>query len=200
MKLAKFGYILYLTLQSNWSISQCNTSPEFSEKLKTYDMIAATHPFFNGRFFNEYDTSILNLDLKLLEAEINLINAIKSDLDFVFATDITPPYSYLPYIIMHNEFWNNDSLNFLNKHPELSDIGEILLKLHSDYSKLLSAKSRNSYYRKALNFFNQEIGKVYLFTDDNNAMRIKVNFKKRLFNYSNFEIYVIAKYSCGYIF
>ena len=101
---------------------------------------------------------------------------------------------------MHNEFWNNDSLNFLNKHPELSDIGEILLKLHSDYSKLLSAKSRNSYYRKALNFFNQEIGKVYLFTDDNNAMRIKVNFKKRLFNYSNFEIYVIAKYSCGYIF
>lgn len=200
MKLSNFVRTIYLSLWSISAFAQCETSQNFSDAFKKYNEITKSHPFFRGCFMNEYDTQILRMDLYLIEAEIDLIHAINSEMDFVQIMSLVQPNSFLPYLILNNQFWNENSLNIFQMHPELSHLNNILIKIHGRYFELLKLISSSTYHKKAIHFVNHEIRKVRDYSDTQKTFATKWVLRKQLCDYSNFELFVIHKFSKGNAF
>lgn len=200
MKL-KFILITMLIHYSDFVTSQCETTSEFSKKLEVYNLKLEAHPIYRGEFLNEFSTERLKASLNLLKAQIDLMKSVNTEIDFIYASSVPSPESIIPFEIMSNQFWRKNSSQFiLEIHPEFINIYKLIKSIHEYYNIFLKIKSKNIFITNGMIFFNNELRVVKVHSEDNYAINIIIHFKNKIIDYSNFELFEIEYFSCGFKF
>lgn len=186
MKKSIILIIVMAVLPLKYTSAQCGNSPEFLKNLADYHKLYA-----HGDTSYASSAESLKVDIEGIKRAIKTLESVKTEEDYATLLPIWPFSGIEDETKIDWRFTSGDSSYWTFKHGDYT--------LHKEINRLynvyLEKLSKNLFTVKALAFINDESKTISMGTTKKFEIVPKITLRKKINEYSNYEIYILVNFS-----